>query len=162
MNAAEIKTCGLIEATLRGNRAFRKVDERLYVIKQGSTYVMINVLPWGQERALVRCVSQLVRGVRMEEALGLELLRLNLVMRFGAFAYDEQEHIVVFLHSILGGETLDAAELLATIRAVALVADEWDDRIIQHYGGQRMQDLLEEAAMQRLIAGTPEEHRWNE
>ncbi len=160
MNLAKQQTCMLIEETLNGNPAFRKVDKNLYVVRQGSSYVMINVVAWGEERAILRCVAQMVKGVSMEMDLGLELLRLNARMRFGAFAYIEQDQIVLFQHSILGGETLDQEELLATIKDVALISDEWDDIIIDHYGGQRMQDLLEEAAMHAILDKDPREHDW--
>jgi hypothetical protein len=40
--------------TLQNSPAYRKVDDSLYVIKQGSAYVMINVVPWGDNRAMVR------------------------------------------------------------------------------------------------------------
>ena len=159
MNHAEEQTCKLIEETLTGNPAYRKVDDKLFVVKQGSSIVMISVIPW-EAHAIVRCVAQMVKGVSMEMDLGLELLRLNARMRFGAFAYLEQDQIVLFQHSILGGETLDPEELLATIRDVALISDEWDDVIIDHYGGQRMQDLLEEAAMHTLLQGDPADHEW--
>jgi len=33
--------------------AYRKVDDTLYVIKQGSAYVMISVVPWGDNKAMV-------------------------------------------------------------------------------------------------------------
>lgn len=160
MNAAETRTCETIEKTLAGNKAYRKIEDRLYVVKQGSSYVMVNVVPWGADRAIVRCVAQLVKGVKMAPALGLQLLQLNAVLRFGAFAYSKDESLVLFLHSILGGETLDAAELLATIRDVALIADDWDDKIIERFGGQRMQDLLEEHALARMLASEPDAFRW--
>ncbi|MCB9556367.1 MAG: YbjN domain-containing protein [Deltaproteobacteria bacterium] len=156
MNAAEKSSCETIESTLSGNKAFRKIEERMYVVKQGSSYVMISVVPWGDDRAIVRCVAQLVRGVRMEPSLALQLLALNSLLRFGAFAYTREDNLVLFLHSILGGPTLDPEELLATIRDVALIADEWDDRIIRNFGGQRMQDLLEESAMARILGGEPD------
>jgi len=161
MNAAETKTCKMIEETLKGHKAFRKVDEKLYVVKQGSSYVMINVIPWEDKHAIVRCVAQLVKGVHMEEALAMELLQLNAMLRFGAFAYEEEGHLVLFQHSILGGETLDQEEILETIRDVAMTSDEWDDKIIEHYGGQSMQDLLEEAAMTRLISSDPDKYKWH-
>ena len=66
MNNAERKTCESIESVLSGNKAYRKVEDKLYVVKQGSSYVMINVVPWGEERAIVRCVAQLVKGVQHE------------------------------------------------------------------------------------------------
>ena len=156
MNAAEAKTCATIESSLKDSKAFRRVDERMYVVKQGSSYVMINVVPWGEERAVVRCVAQLVKGVRMEAGLGVQLLALNAVLRFGAFAFVHDGGLVLFLHSILGGETLDADELIATVRDVALIADEWDDKIVARFGGQRMQDLLEESALARILASEPD------
>ena len=160
MNAAEHKSCEVIESTLGGNKAYRKIEDKLYVVKQGSSYVMINVVPWGEDRAIVRCVAQLVKGVRMEAGLALQLLRLNSVLRFGAFAYVREGDLVLFLHSILGGETFDAPELLATIRDVALIADAWDDKIIARFGGQRMQDLLEETAISKVLATEPDAFSW--
>jgi hypothetical protein len=161
MNAAERTSCEVIESTLGKNRAYRKIEDQLYVVKQGSSYVMINVVPWGTDRAIVRCVAQLVKGVRMDASLAIQLLRLNSVLRFGAFAYVKDGELVLFLHSILGGDTLDAAELLATIRDVALIADDWDDKIIERFGGQRMQDLLEETALSRVLASEPDSFSWD-
>jgi len=161
MNQAEKRTCDRIETALSDNKAFRKIEDKMYVVKQGSSYVMVNVVPWGDERAIVRCVAQLVKGVRMEPALSIQLLSLNSVLRFGAFAYVSEGDLVLFLHSILGGETLDPEELVATIRDVALIADDWDDKIIERFGGQRMQDLLEESAMARILGSEPDAFSWN-
>lgn len=160
MNPAEKATQHLIEATLGSHGSYRKVDARLYVVKQGSTYVMINIVGFGKDRALVRVVAQLVRGVRMEGSLATQLLHLNAQLRFGAFGYDPNDQIVMFCHSILGGDTLDADELLATVTDVALVADEYDDKIIRKYGGQTMKELLEEAALERLLDANPEGFRF--
>ena len=74
MNAAAKTSCQLIEKTLRKSPAFKKVDEGLYVVKQGSSIVMINVIAWNPDRAVVRCVAQLVKGVTMEVPLALQLL----------------------------------------------------------------------------------------
>ena len=160
MNAAVTKTCALIEQALESNKAYRKIEDKLYVVKQGSSYVMINVVPWGEQRAIVRCVAQLVKGVRMEPSLALQLLRLNSVLRFGAFAYVKEGDLVLFLHSILGGDTLNTEELMATIRDVALIADDRDDKIIDRFGGQRMQDLLEETALAHVFAGETGAFSW--
>jgi hypothetical protein len=161
MNPAEVASALLIERTLKTSPAYRKVDESLYTVKQGSSYVMINVVPWGDDRALVRCVAQLVKGVQMDGALARQLLELNAHLRFGAFAYDPDGQLVLFLHSILGGATLDSEELLATVRDVALIADEYDDRIAKKYGGHTMKDLLEEAAMERILENDPKRFNWN-
>ena len=60
-------------------------------------------------------------------------------------------NLVMFGHSILGGDVMDAKELVATVHDVALVADEYDDRIVARYGGARMQDVIEEKAMSHLF-----------
>jgi hypothetical protein len=154
MNPAERATAQLIESTLQDNQAFRQLDDKLYIIKQGSTFVMINVVPLDRGRAQVRCVAQLVKGVRMSEALAVRLLTLNATLRFGAFAFEPRGDLVLFIHSLLGGPTLDPAELLTTLSDVALLADEYDDTIIAEHGGQTMKDLIEEAAIRRILGST--------
>ena len=104
MNAAAKTSCQLIEKTLRKSPAFKKVDEGLYVVKQGSSIVMINVIAWNPDRAVVRCVAQLVKGVTMEVPLALQLLEMNALLRFGAFAYVPAGDVII--HSVdVGGST---------------------------------------------------------
>ena len=160
MNPAEVATALLIERTLQDSPAYRKIDDNLYVIKQGSAYVMINVVPWGENKAMVRCTSQLVKGVDVDGGLAKQLLELNAHLRFGAFAFEKSEQTVLFSHTILGGTTLDPEELMATLADVALIADEYDDKLMQKYGGQRMIDLLEEAAMERIMDKDPKGFRF--
>ncbi len=156
MNPAEVATSLVIERTLQTSAAYRKVDDALYVIKQGSAYVMITVLPWGKDKASVRCTAQLVKGADIDGKLAQQLLELNAYLRFGAFAYDKEQETILFVHSILGGTTLDPDELMATLRDVALIADEYDDKLRSKYGGQRMVDLLEEAAIEGLMEKHPD------
>ena len=142
MNPAEIATSVLIEETLKESPAYRKIGDALFAVKQGSTFVLIHVVPWSSDRALCRCVAQMVKGIHMTGAFALDLLELNAYLRLGAFAYDRKERMLIFLHSILGGDTLDKEELLATVRDVAVIADEYDDKIIKRYGGQTMKESL--------------------
>ena len=160
MNPSVNNTRTIIESTLQGNKAFRKIEEDLYVIKQGSSIVMINVVEWDSDRAILRCVAQLVQGVQMKPELALQLLRLNSILRFGSFAYVDDGQLVVFLHSILGGEALQPEELLVIIRDIALIADEWDDKIISRFGGQRMQDLLETSAQKQIFKCNADSFVW--
>jgi hypothetical protein len=111
---------------------------------------------------MVRCTAQLVKGVSLEGPLAKQLLELNGHLRFGAFAYDPAENTVLFTHTILGGTTLDSEELTATLRDVALIADEYDDKLMKKYGGQRMIDLLEEAAMERILERDPSKFRFDD
>jgi hypothetical protein len=162
MNPAEVATSLLIERTIQNSPAYRKVDDSLYVIKQGSAYVMINIVPWGDNRAMVRCTAQLVKGADVDGPLAKQLLELNSHLRFGAFGMDPVEHTILFTHTILGGTTLDSEELTATLRDVALIADEYDDKLMKKYGGQRMIDLLEEAAMERIMEKDPSKFRFED
>ncbi len=157
MNPAVEETCARIEAVLGESDAYRKVEDGLYVIKQGSAYVMVNVIPWGEDRAVVRCAAQVLVGVDRSNDLAWDLLQLNSMMRFGSFAFVPDGNRIYFIHAILGGETLDAEEVVATVAQVALVADEYDDKIAAVYGGQRMQDLLEEHALSHVLTQSPEE-----
>ncbi len=135
-----------IEQTLADSPAFARIEPRFYVVRQGTAYVYIQVLPWEPDRAVVRLVAQLVRGVDMTPDLAIKLLRMNARLRFGAFGYVPQGSCVVLTHTLLGGETLDGAEILAALRDLSVIADEYDDRIVEEVGGQRMQDLIESTA----------------
>ncbi len=154
------RTCEIIEKTLGKSAAFRKVDERLYVVHQGSTYVTISVIDAGRsshEKPIVRVYARVVSGVTAEPALFRQLLVLNARMRFGAFAYVPDGQVILFVHSLLGGEHMDSRELVASVSDVALVADGYDDLIVARYGGQRMQDLVEDVAMQHLLGESDDE-----
>jgi hypothetical protein len=158
MNAAAKMSCQTIEKALGKSSAFKKIDAGLYVVKQGSSMVMINVLAWNPDRAVVRCVAQLVKGVTLEVPLALWLLEMNAKLRFGAFAFVPAGDVIVFSHTLLGGHTLDEEEINTTVRDVAIIADEYDDRIAARYGGQTMQDLLEESVIEHLRTGNDYDH----
>ncbi len=148
-HAAATKTCKQIEGALSSSSAYRKVEDGLYCIKQGTALVMISVHRW-RKRAVVRLVAQLVTGVTMEESLGLELLELNGVLRFGAFAFQPAGGVVLLVHTLLDNDLGDTDEFLETIRDFVVVADEYDDRISARYGGQTMQDLMAETAIEQM------------
>ncbi len=134
---------------LRDSPAYRKVEDGLYAIKQGSSMIMIKVHPW-KDRALVRLVAQLVKGVSMECMLAVELLQMNAVLRFGAFAFVPEGQAIVLCHTLLDRDLGDRNEFTETIRDFAFVADEYDDRIAARYGGQTMEDLMEESVIARM------------
>src|ERR1041384_6128045 len=158
MNAAAKASCLIIENALKKSSAFRKIDDGLYVVKQGSSLVMISALVWNSDRAVVRCVAQLVKGVSMEMPLAMQLLEMNALLLFAAFAYVPAGEVVIFSHTLLGGATMTAEELTATVRDVALIADEYDDRIAARYGGQTMQELLEESVIEHLRTADADDH----
>jgi len=153
------QSCVLIERILGLSAAHKQsergvyIDKGLYVIKQGSSYVMISVIATGPalESALVRVTAQVVAGVRPDPVLLRQLLILNGKLRFGAFAYEPDGELILFSHALLGGATLNANEVQAAVHDVALVADRYDDHIVARYGGRRMQDVVEESAWARLL-----------
>ena len=151
------KTCELIEKTLGKSAAFRKVEQNLYVVKQGSSYVTISVISGSRgdegdsEKPLVRIYAQVVSGVNPEPALLKQLLTLNAKMRFGAFAFLPEGNLILFVHTMLGGGHMDDKELVATVTDVALIADAYDDRIVARYGGRRMQDVIEDSALKHIL-----------
>jgi hypothetical protein len=160
------KACARIEDLLGASEAFRKVDDRFYIVRQGSAYIYIHVLPWerrpfarhthgdgahaaahamhkDEPRAMVRFVSQLARGVDITPDLALRLLQLNARLRIGAFGWVGDGRCVTLQHTLPIGHTLDDSDLLATLGDLAMLADEYDDRVVDEAGGQTMQSLLE-------------------
>ena len=75
------------------------------------------------------------KGAQLTPELTKFLLDENSKMRFGAFAIDAEGE-VVFRHCI-AGSTCDKEELETSVGAVAQTADEYDDQIVQRWGGQR-------------------------
>lgn len=150
MNDASRRSCAKIEQALAKSPAYQKVDKNFFVVRQGSAYVYLLVQDWGEGRSLVRFVAQLARGVDMTPDLAMKLLRLNARLRFGAFGFVRDGSCVTFGHTLLGGETLDKEEILATLRDVALVSDEYDDVVVAEAGGRTMQQLLEDTALSAL------------
>ena len=138
-----------VEKMLGESPAYRKVEDGLYAVKQGSSMIMIKVHPW-KDRALVRLVAQLVKGVTMECSLALELLQMNAVLRFGSFAYVPEGNAIVLCHTLLDRDLGDKQEFTETIRDFAFVADEYDDRIAARFGGQTMEDLMEESVIAHM------------
>jgi hypothetical protein len=141
-----------IEEALANSPAFARIEPRFYVVRQGTAYVYLHVVAWPPDRALVRLIAQLARGVEMTPDLALKLLRVNARLRFGAFGYVLQGSCVVISHTLLGGETLDTEEILAALRDLSVLADEYDDVIVQEAGGQRMQDLIDASAAASIFA----------
>jgi hypothetical protein len=154
-------TVARIEQTLANSPAFTRVEPRFYVIRQGSAYVYIHVLPWEPDRALVRLVAQLAGGVEMTPDLAIKLLRLNAGLRFGAFGYVPQGSCVVFGHTLLGGETLDPEEITTAVRDLSILADEFDDKIVEEAGGKRMQDLINASAADAIFAAVDPAGAWD-
>lgn len=149
-NVAIDMTIRTINEALAGNPAFRRIEERLFVVKQGSAYVMICAQPFGEGEALVRLAAQVVTGISMNGEVATRLLRVNASLRFGAFGYHEEGGAVTLSHAMLGGEALVPEALLTALEDLARTADDFDDKLVALCGGARMADLLQEETIARL------------
>lgn len=115
--------------------------ESTYTIARGSTQVMIVVRAFTENETVVECMSNVVSGANITQDLMQYLLRKNAEMHFGAFGL-LFDNTIVFQHS-LAGKNLDDNELVTAINAVAIIADHYDDEIVEMAGGKRAKDLNE-------------------
>jgi len=106
----------------------------------GSALVEVFVFPWEKDDAVINTRSYVVTDVELSPDLLHFLLRENNIMRFGAFGIDE-EGSIVFEHTIVGS-TCDKLELEASVNAVLEIADEYDDKIVDRWGGKRSLDRI--------------------
>lgn len=117
-------------------------DIPVFEVALGSTFAFVQVAPW-HEDATITARAYVVSGAKMTPELQLFLLRENDTMRFGAFGVDEAGDII-FQHAIIGS-TCDKNELRETVSNVISIADRYDDRIVETWGGQRGLDYLGES-----------------
>ncbi len=106
----------------------------------GSALVEVFVFPWEKDDAVINARSYVVTDVELSPDLLHFLLRENNIMRFGAFGIDEHGDIV-FEHTIVGS-TCDQVELEASVNAVLEIADDYDDKIVERWGGRRALDRI--------------------
>jgi len=110
----------------------------MFGISLGSAVAQTEVLPWGEDEAIVLTRSYVVTQIEITSDLLYYLLRENDSLYFGRFALDSEDDIV-FEHSLVGS-TCDLAELRTAVITVVKFADEYDDKIVSRWGGQRAID----------------------
>ena len=138
----------MIEKTIVDVQAFLDKDfpdhlsfgNGTFTISRGSTQVMIIVRPFTSNETSIECISQVVTGANISPELMNFLLRKNAELHFGAFGL-YFDNTITFSHSITG-TNLDENELVNTLNAVAIIADHYDDKIMELAGGKRAADLL--------------------
>jgi hypothetical protein len=129
--------------TLFGEVNLTTMDEAL-VLQEGSTFVYARATAVGEKQASVEVFSYVVVDIEVTEALMRYLLEYNLKLVLGGFglAIDENgKGVVVLTHTILG-DTMDKEELYASVSAIARVADDLDDKIVEMFGGKTAQGKL--------------------
>jgi hypothetical protein len=117
----------------------------------GSALVEVLVFPWDGDDAIINTRSYVVVGAELKPDLMRYLLEENAKMIFGAFGISPDSEIL-FEHSIVGS-TCDMKELEASVKAVMEIADEYDDKIVDRWGGKR--------ALDRIHAGTLSNNGWS-
>lgn len=118
---------------------FRR-DVPMVAVQIGSAMAQISVAPWGSDDATITTRAYVVAGIELTPDLMHFLLRENDKMRFGAFGIDKDDSIF-FEHTIVGS-SCDKEELKGSVMAVVLTADEYDDQIIERWGGSRVIDRV--------------------
>lgn len=125
---------------LFGEFAIAREDAPMFAVLVGSAVAQILVMPWRDDDATITTRAYVVSGAELSQDLMHYLLRKNADMRFGAFGVDDDGDIL-FEHSIVGS-TCDKPELKASVMAVVMVADDYDDEIVSRWGGQRAIDQM--------------------
>jgi hypothetical protein len=113
-----------------------------FTISRGSSQIMIIVRPFTENETSVEFISQVVTGADVNPDLMRFLLRKNAELHFGAFGlfFDDT---ITYSHTI-AGSNLDENELVNTLNAVAIIADHYDDKIVELAGGKRASDVFAE------------------
>jgi len=115
-----------------------------FYLKYGTTVLEISIEPYEEDDAVVEVLAFCVQGVEPSFAMMRELLRLNSDVPLGAFSMVGSD--VFFSHSFLG-RRLRPEQFIASLDSVASIADEYDDKLVEQYGG--------ETALERMRSGKP-------
>jgi hypothetical protein len=114
-----------------------------FYLKYGSTVLEISIAPYEEDDAVVAILAFVVQDVEPSFELMRELLQINSEVALGAFSVVGRD--VFFSHSFLG-RRLQAEQLIASLEIVATIADEYDEQIVQKYGGVTALDSLRRAS----------------
>lgn len=122
-----------------GKQARANEEAPSFAIRAGSAFSTVVVTAINEKATVVRAYSWVVTGAESTPELRQYLLEQNFEMRFGGFAQEPGTGDILFTHAILG-EGMDSDEFMWTLMAVSNTADEYDDVIVQRFGGQRAVD----------------------
>lgn len=114
-----------------------------FYLKYGSTVVEISIEPYEEDDAVVQVLAFCVQGVQTSIDLLRELLVFNSEVPIGAFSVVNSD--VFFSHSFLG-RRLQPEQLIASLNAVATISDEFDEKIVDKYGGETAIERLRSSA----------------
>jgi hypothetical protein len=122
---------------LYGESAAADSARPAFELRRGSAIVASSVGTL-EDKALVRVESWVVTDVEPTHELLEFLLRSNDQFPHGGFGLDNDNDVV--FRVTLYGDTLDKEELEWAVEAVAHAADDFDDEIVDRFGGLRAVD----------------------
>jgi len=111
-------------------------------VRQGSTVVVVAPMQWGEnEQTLVKLSAPVSLEIKkISPELTRFLAEKNNQLLFGKFSLDVKNNTVWYEHVLLG-DYLDAEELFTSLAAIAITADQHDEKISKMSGGKRFADL---------------------
>lgn len=128
-----------------GDFVGKREESPEFGVRVGSALAQTAIYPMGEDDSVISTRAYVVTGVDLTADLMHFLLRENDRMTFGAFGID-QDGDIFFEHTIVGS-TCDQPELKTSVSSVAIIADEYDDLIVEKWGGKRAVDrMLEDDA----------------
>jgi hypothetical protein len=140
-NESHRQTYQLVSAymtELFGESAKRNPDIPAFALFQGSAATHVYVTPLTEDHTVVRVLSWVVTKVQPSYELFAFLLHANHEFVYGGFSVDDENDIAFTIS--LYGHTLDKEELDWAVRAVAGSSDEYDDEIVNRFGGLKATD----------------------
>lgn len=123
-----------------GDFVGRRMEVPEFGVRVGSAFAQTAIYPMGDDDSVISTRAYVVTGAELTPDLMHFLLRENDRMTFGAFGVDEDGD-VFFEHTIVGS-TCDQPELKTSVSSVVLIADEYDDLIVEKWGGKRAIDRI--------------------
>ena len=120
-----------------------------FYLKYGSTVLEISILPFQEDDAVIEILAFCVQSVEPSFELMQELLRLNSEVPLGAFSLVGRD--IFFSHAFLG-RRLVGEQLIASLESVATISDEWDEKLVERYGGETALDHIRSDAKRARVA----------
>ena len=117
-----------------GDNVEAQEDEPIFFVTYESTALIVMVLPYGEDDAVISTRAIVVTSPKLNKDLLYFRLRANDDILFGAFGIDGDDD-VFFEHAIVGSAA-DQAGFEASVASVAATADEYDDQIVERWGGE--------------------------
>lgn len=136
LSAVAARVRGRIEKSLQEmpDLEAEELEDGNYRLIRGSAVLYLSIEDWGMRDVMVRCTSYVVMGAAIDSALLTYLLKANSEIPFGSFAIDEDQDIL-FEYALIATNAT-RFELKEAIKAVAKAVDDYDNKIINGWGGE--------------------------